>query len=107
MENSIAVLSLDAETGEPTLIQSADPQSIDVRMFAIHPNGRSLVAVSHERDVPTRRRSGDSIETVPPRVALFSVDADGRLTLRSRLDVKTDGMYQLWCGAVDYQGPAG
>jgi len=52
MENSIAVFSVNPDTGEPRLIQSADPQSLDVRMFALHPDGRSLVATSHEAEGP-------------------------------------------------------
>jgi 6-phosphogluconolactonase (cycloisomerase 2 family) len=102
MENSIAVLSVDAETGEPRLIQTADPQSIDVRMFALHPDGRSLVATSHESEGPIKRRRGNSIEIVPPRIVLFSIDADGRLTFQYKQDVETDGLYQLWCGDVRY-----
>jgi 6-phosphogluconolactonase (cycloisomerase 2 family) len=102
MENSIAVLSVDPATGEPRLIQSADPQSIDVRMFALHPDGRSLVATSHESEGPTKRRSGNSIEIVPPRIVLFSIEPDGRLTFQYKQDVQTDGLFQLWCGDVRY-----
>jgi len=102
MENSIAVFSVDADTGEPRLIQSADPQSLDVRMFALHPDGRSLVATSHESAGPIQRRHGDDIEVVPPRIVLFEVGPDGRLTFRYKQDVHTDGAFQLWCGAVAY-----
>ena len=102
MENSIAVLSVDPETGEPRLIQSADPESLDIRMFALHPDGRSLVATSHESPGPIKRRRGNSIEIVPPRVVLFSIEPDGRLTLRYKKDVQTGGAFQLWCGAVRY-----
>jgi 6-phosphogluconolactonase len=102
MENSIAVLAVDPRTGEPRLIQSADPESIDVRMFALHPDGRSLVATSHESEGPIKRRRGNDIETVPPRIVLFSVESDGTLTLRYKLDVQTEGLFQLWCGAVQY-----
>jgi len=102
MENSIAVLSVNPETGEPRLVQSADPESIDVRMFALHPDGRSLVATSHESEGPIKRRKGNSIEIVPPRVVLFSIEPGGRLTLRYKKDVQTGGMFQLWCGAVRY-----
>ena len=102
MENSIAVLAVDPRTGEPRLIQSADPASIDVRMFALHPDGRSLVATSHESEGPIKRRRGNDIETVPPRIVLFSIEADGTLTLRHKQDVQTDGLFQLWCGAVQY-----
>jgi 6-phosphogluconolactonase len=102
MENSIAVLAVNPGTGEPRLIQSADPQSIDVRMFALHPDGRTLVATSHESEGPIQRRRGDGIEVVPPRIVLFSVAPDGRLTFRYRQDVETGGLFQLWCGAVQY-----
>jgi 6-phosphogluconolactonase (cycloisomerase 2 family) len=102
MENSIAVLAVDPRTGEPKLIQSADPQSVDVRMLALHPDGRSLVATSHESEGPIKRRRGDEIETVPPRIVLFSIESDGTLTLRYKQDVQTEGLFQLWCGAVRY-----
>jgi 6-phosphogluconolactonase len=102
MENSIAVFSLNSATGEPRLIQSANPQSLDVRMFALHPDGRSLVATSHESEGPIKLRRGDDIEVVPPRIVLFKVEADGRLTFRYKQDVRTDSAFQLWCGAVPY-----
>jgi 6-phosphogluconolactonase len=102
MENSIAVFTVNPETGEPRLIQSADSQSIDVRMFALHPDGRSLVATSHESDGPIKQRSGDGIEVVLPRIVLFEIEPDGRLTFRYKQDVRTDGAFQLWCGAVPY-----
>lgn len=102
MENSIAVFSVNPDTGEPRLIQSADPQSLDVRMFALHPDGRTLVATSHESAGPIKRRRGNDIEVVPPRIVLFEVEADGRLTFRYKQDVRTDGAFQLWCGAVAY-----
>ena len=102
MENSIAVLSVDPATGEPRLIQSADPQSLDVRMFALHPDGRSLVATSHESEGPIKRRRGNSVEIVPPRIVLFSIEPDGRLTFQYKQDVQTGGLFQLWCGDVRY-----
>jgi len=102
MENSIAVFSVNPDTGEPRLIQSADPQSLDVRMFALHPDGRTLVATSHESAGPIKRRRGNDIEVVPPRIVLFEVEADGSLTFRYKQDVRTDGAFQLWCGAVAY-----
>jgi 6-phosphogluconolactonase (cycloisomerase 2 family) len=102
MENSIAVLSVEPRTGEPRLVQSADPASIDVRMFALSPDGRSLVATSHESAGPIKRRRGNDIEVVPPRIVLFSIAPDGRLTLEYKRDVETGGAFQLWCGAVRY-----
>lgn len=102
MENSIAVFTANPATGEPRLIQTADPESIDVRMFALHPDGRSLVATSHESAGPIKRRRGNEIETVPPRIVLFAVAADGTLSLQYKQDVDAEHLYQLWCGAVTY-----
>jgi 6-phosphogluconolactonase (cycloisomerase 2 family) len=102
MENSIAVFEVDPASGQPRLIQSADPQSLDVRMFALHPDGRSLVATSHESAGPIKRRRGNRIESVPPRIVLFAIEPDGRLTFRYKRDVETGGLYQLWCGDVRY-----
>ena len=102
MENSIAVFDVNPATGEPRLMQSADPQSIDVRMFALHPNGLSLVATSHESPGPIKRRKGSEIEDVPPRIVLFSIAPDGTLTFEYKKDVETNGAFQLWCGAVRY-----
>ena len=42
-ENSIAVYSINQETGEPSLIQNADTHGIHPRTFAIDPSGRMLV----------------------------------------------------------------
>jgi len=102
MENSIAVLAVNPDTGEPRLIQSADPRSLDVRMFALHPDGRSLVATSHESDGPIKRRRGNDIEVVPPRIVLFEIAANGRLRFKYEQDVRTEGAFMLWCGAVPH-----
>ena len=102
MENSIAVFSVDPNTGEPQLIQSADPRSVDIRMFALHSDGQSLVATSHEMDIPMKRRRGDRVELVPPRIVLMSIASDGRLTFEYGEDVRAGGLFQLWCGAVQY-----
>ena len=45
-ENSIAVFSITSSTGEPTLVQNADPLSFHIRTFSIDPGGRMLVAAS-------------------------------------------------------------
>jgi 6-phosphogluconolactonase (cycloisomerase 2 family) len=102
MENSIAVFSVDPRTGEPRLIQSADPQSIDIRMFALHPDGLSLVATSKETGGPDSRRVAGRLETIPPRIVLFSIAPDGTLTLQYKQDVEIGDLFQLWCGAVRY-----
>src|SRR5262249_59349506 len=39
-DNSVAVFSIDARTGEPTLIQTIDGRGIHLRTFGLHPSGR-------------------------------------------------------------------
>ena len=97
-ENSIAVFSIDAETGEPRLIQHADPQSCHVRTFSIDPSGKLFVAGSIEgRDV----RDGDTVRHVPAALSVFRVGDDGRLTFVRKYDVETgEGRLQWWTGFV-------
>ena len=45
-ENNIAVFSIDPNSGEPVLVQNADPQSFHVRTFSIDPSGKILLAAS-------------------------------------------------------------
>lgn len=96
-ENSIAVFAIDAASGEPTLIQHADPQSVHVRTFAFDPGGRVMVAASI-RDMLVRE--GGAVRHVPAALSVFRVGEDGRLTLAHRYDVKTSGKFQFWMGIV-------
>ena len=43
-ENTIAVYSINQQTGEPTLIQSADTHGAEPRTVALDPSARILVA---------------------------------------------------------------
>jgi 6-phosphogluconolactonase (cycloisomerase 2 family) len=98
-ENSIAVFSIDPDTGEPTLIQQADPQLSHVRTFSFDPSGKLLVAASIEgRDV----RAGDAVRHLPAGLSVFRVGDDGRLTFVRKYDVETgDGQLQWWTGFAD------
>ena len=94
-ENNIAVFSLDPSTGEPTLIQNADPQSFHVRTFSMDPSGKILVAASIvDMDV----RDGDNIRHVPAALTVFSIGADGKLTFSRKYDVELGGKFQWWTG---------
>ena len=75
-ENSIVVYAIDPATGEPTLIQHADPRSGHVRTFAIDPSGRMLVAASIK---PLAVREGDKVTTVPAALSVFRIGSDGKL----------------------------
>jgi len=63
-ENNIAVFSINPGTGEPTLIQNADPQSFHIRTFSVGSSGRILVAASI---VDMSVRDGDNARYVPRR----------------------------------------
>jgi hypothetical protein len=97
-ENNIAVFSIDPATGEPTLIQNADPQSFHIRTFSIDPSGRILVAASHQCDMSVRE--GD-------KRALRARRADGvphrrrrPLSIARKYDVELGGKFQWWTGLV-------
>jgi 6-phosphogluconolactonase (cycloisomerase 2 family) len=94
-ENSLAVYAIDPSTGAPSLIQHVDPGGIHCRNFAFDPSGRIMVA-SHVKDIKVRQ--GEKIVTVPPRISLFRVGDDGRLTLLKTHDIDTAGRRIFWMG---------
>ena len=98
-ENTISVFSVDAATGEPTLVQTIDTRSIAVRTMAFQPDGRSMVAASPE---PGQLRVEGRLETVPAALTLYDIEADGRLAFRSTLPIDTRGESMFWSGIVRY-----
>jgi hypothetical protein len=100
-ENSIAVFSIDQKTGEPTLIQHIDPQSVHVRTFAFDPSGRVMVAASI-KSIPVRE--GETLRQVPAALSVFRVGDDGKLTFARKYDIETGGRYQFWMGIIDLKG---
>ena len=62
------------------------------------PNERT----AYSQKVADALRDRYDIEVVPPRIVLFKVEPDGRLTFQYKQDVRTEGAFQLWCGAVRY-----
>jgi len=96
-ENSIAVFAIDAQTGEPTLIQHADTHSFHVRTFAIDPSGRILVAASIQ---PLAKREGTSVVTVPATLSVFRVGDDGKLDFVRKYDVAPADKIHYWMGMV-------
>ncbi len=98
-ENTIAVFSIDPQTGEPTLIQTTDTHSIAVRTMALSPDGRTLIVASTS---PGRILTHGRLETVPAALTLYDIKEDGTLTFKSKLDVETRGETMFWCGVVQY-----
>ena len=96
-ENNIAVFSINAETGEPTLIQNEDPQSFHIRTFSIDPSGRVMVAASI---VDMNVRDGDNVRHVPAALTVFRIGEDGKLTFARKYDVELGGKFQWWTGFV-------
>ena len=99
-ENSIAVYAIDQDTGEPTLIQHADPRSYHVRTFTIDPSGQVLVAASI---VDMRVRDGNNVHHVPAGLSVFRIGADGKLVFVRKFDVELGGKFQWWAGIVSLQ----
>jgi 6-phosphogluconolactonase len=97
-ENTIAAYSIDARTGEPTLVQNADTRGIHPRTFALDAAGRILV-VANQMSLPVREAGG--VRVVPANLAVFRVRADGRLEFARVYDVETDARRNLfWTGIL-------
>ena len=96
-ENNIAVFAINQATGEPTLIQNADPETFHIRTFSIDPSGRMLVAASI---VDMNVREGNSVRYVPAGLTVFRIGDDGKLSLVRKYDVELAGKFQWWTGFV-------
>jgi 6-phosphogluconolactonase (cycloisomerase 2 family) len=84
-ENSIAVWAINQQTGEPTLIQSADTRGTTPRTFALDPGARVLVAGN---------QSGAA------NLALFRIRDDGKLDFVRKYDVDSSTGSLFWMGIV-------
>jgi hypothetical protein len=96
-ENTFAVYSIDATTGEPTLIQHIDTHGIHCRTFHIDPSGRMLVA-AHIMALSVR--DGAAIRTVPASLAVFRIGDDGKLDFVRKYDVDVGDKTMFWMGMV-------
>jgi 6-phosphogluconolactonase len=96
-ENSVAVFSIDATSGEPTLIQTVQINAFHARTFAIHPQGKMLVTAAVG---PLAERDGDQVRYVPAGLSVFSIGDDGRLAFARKYDVDVGDDMLFWCGMV-------
>jgi 6-phosphogluconolactonase len=94
-ENSIAVFEIDAQSGEPKLIQDIDTRGIGPAEFALDPGGKLLVVANMKK-----MWVGDegSLTPIPPRLALFRVRDDGRLDFVRTYDVESGNRTLFWVG---------
>jgi 6-phosphogluconolactonase (cycloisomerase 2 family) len=95
-ENSIAVFQIDQNTGEPTLIQSADTRGFTPRTFALDPAGRILIAANQNAQ---NVRDGASIRRVPAGLSVFNIRSDGKLDFVKKYDIDGDRGVS-WVGVV-------
>lgn len=98
-ENSLAVYAIDANTGEPNLIQHVDTHGIHPRTFHIDPSGKLLV-VAHIMGLKVR--DGDTIHDVPARLSLFRVAMDGKLDFVHAYDIDASQQTMWWMGMVEH-----
>jgi hypothetical protein len=96
-ENSIAVYASNAQTGEPTLIQSADTRGAEPRTFALDPSARILVAANQ---TAIFEGSGATARTIPASLAVFRIRNDGKLEFMRKYDVDTSKGSLFWMGIV-------
>src|SRR6266566_1908555 len=96
-ENNVAVFSLDAKTGEPSLIQTAQGHGIHLRTFGIDPSGRLLVAASIR---PLVVRDGDTIRTLTAGIMVYRIAGDGTLGFVRKYNVDAARGQQFWSGIV-------
>ncbi len=97
-ENSIAVYSINQETGEPTLIQNADTRGVHPRTFAIDPSGRILVVANMQQVLV---RDKEEVRWLPAVLSVFRIGSDGKLGFVRKYDQDTSGGRSLfWTGMV-------
>ncbi len=98
--NDIAVFRINQETGEPSLMENVDTRGFTPRTFSIDPSGRMLVVGNQ---TPIQVRDGEKVHTVPPNLAVFRIQVDGRLTFLRVYDLAIDRKPLWWMGLVALQ----
>ena len=97
-ENTIAVFSINQETGEPTLIQSADTRGFQPRTFALDAAGNILAVANQSSGLV---RDGSRVKMVPACLTLFRIGHDGKLEFAHQYEIETGGNRSLfWAGIV-------
>jgi 6-phosphogluconolactonase (cycloisomerase 2 family) len=96
-ENTISTFSIDAETGEPTLIHTEDTHGMHVRTFSIDPSGTMLIAgCMIARDALI----DGAIQHVPGGLSTFRIEEDGTLRFLQKYDVDVGSDRLFWVGIV-------
>jgi 6-phosphogluconolactonase len=96
-ENDIAVYAINAQSGEPTLIQNADTHGAEPRTFALDPSARILVAGNQ---TAIFAGAGSGAKKIPASLAVFRVRNDGKLDFARTYDLDTTKGNLFWMGIV-------
>lgn len=96
-ENSIAVYSINQQTGEPTRIQNIDTQGGEPRTFSLDPSARMLV-VGNQTAIYDG--SGPNAKAIPSSLAVFRVGNDGKLEYARKYDVSSGRESLFWMGMI-------
>jgi hypothetical protein len=102
-ENTIAVFSINQETGEPVLIQTIDTHGYHPRTFALDDAGRVLVVGNQS---PLAVREAGTTRQVPANLAVFRIGSTGKLEFARTYDVDANpaaGRLLFWTGIVSLQ----
>jgi 6-phosphogluconolactonase len=96
-ENTIAVYSINQQTGEPTLIQNIDTRGAEPRTFSLDPSARMLVVGNQTAifDGP-----GPKAKKIPSSLAVFRIGNDGKLEYARKYDVSASAESLFWMGIV-------
>ena len=84
-DNTMAVFSIDQQTGEPKLIQSEETRGMHARTFSIDPSGR-LMVVAHNHDVEVRNTSSIGSHTVYGGLSVFRILEEGKIEFLRKID---------------------
>lgn len=97
-ENTIAAYSIEAATGEPSLIQTEDTRGMHVRTFGVHPSGKLLVAAN----MRTRNVLVDGkTRPVAGGLSVFRIADDGRLQFVRKHEIDVAHANLFWMGMVE------
>ena len=92
-ENTIAVFSINQETGEPTLIQSVDTRGFQPRTFTLDAGGKFLVVANQSAQAV---RGATGVTTLPASLTLFRIGDDGKLDFVRKYDIETTASRSLF-----------
>src|SRR5262249_10955987 len=95
------VFAIDANTGEPSLIQTIEGYAIQLRSFGIDPGGRLLVAASIK---PLLVREGNAVKTLTAGIMTYRIADDGTLAFVRKYDVDTGKGHECGSGRVGLAG---